>query len=90
MNRICIKAKVSGRVQGVGFRYHTAYQGLTLSVNGYAKNEDDGSVTVLACGERAQVEKLITWLEQGPRSANVTSLQHQELEWQSMDGFKIL
>ncbi len=68
----CIKAWVYGRVQGVGFRYSTQLQAKTLGLMGYARNMDDGSVEVLACGEAEQVEKLVSWLKAGgPRSAYV-------------------
>ena len=90
MSRICIKARVTGRVQGVGFRYHTAHLGLTHLLRGYARNEADGSVTVMACGEKTQINALIAWLKQGPSSARVDSMHYQELEWQHFEGFKIL
>ena len=61
-----------GKVQGVGFRYTTQYEAKKLGLTGYAKNLDDGSVEVVACGEEGQVEKLMQWLKSGgPRSARV-------------------
>ncbi|EST84818.1 putative acylphosphatase [Escherichia coli ECC-1470] len=67
-----IIAWVYGRVQGVGFRYTTQYEAKKLCLTGYAKNLDDGSVEVVACGEEGQVEKLMQWLKSGgPRSARV-------------------
>ena len=69
---VCIIAWVYGRVQGVGFRYTTQYEAKKLGLTGYAKNLDDGSVEVVACGEEGQVEKLMQWLKSGgPRSARV-------------------
>lgn len=65
-------AWVYGRVQGVGFRYSTRQEALKLGLAGYARNLDDGSVEVLACGEAEQVEALLDWLRAGgPRSARV-------------------
>lgn len=52
-------AWVYGRVQGVGFRYSTRQEALKLGLGGYARNLDDGSVEVLACGEAEQVEALL-------------------------------
>ena len=70
MSKVCIIARVYGRVQGVGFRYTTQYEAKKLGLTGYAKNLDDGSVEVVACGEEGQVEKLMQWLKSGgPRSA---------------------
>ena len=71
MSKVCIIAWVYGRVQGVGFRYTTQYEAKRLGLTGYAKNLDDGSVEVVACGEEGQVEKLMQWLKSGgPRSAS--------------------
>ena len=65
MSKVCIIAWVYGRVQGVGFRYTTQYEAKKLGLAGYAKNLDDGSVEVVACGEEGQVEKLMQWLKSG-------------------------
>lgn len=89
MSQICVRATVSGRVQGVGFRFHTAHEGLKLSLSGFARNESDGTVTVLMCGEEKNVNALLTWLEQGPATANVTKLEHNQIDWQAIDGFSI-
>ncbi|CZF78256.1 Acylphosphatase [Grimontia celer] len=89
MSQICVKATVSGRVQGVGFRFHTAHEGLKLSLSGYARNETDGTVTVLMCGDEKNVEALLTWLDKGPPTANVTKLTHEHVDWQAIDGFSI-
>jgi acylphosphatase len=79
-------AWVHGRVQGVGFRYSTQFEAKRLGVTGYARNLDDGSVEVLACGEPEAVEALITWLKAGgPRTARVESVltepHHPQREW---------
>lgn len=72
MTQVCIAAYVYGVVQGVGFRYSTQRQAEALGVTGYARNLDDGSVQVVACGAQAQVDLLVAWLKQGgPRSARV-------------------
>ncbi|WP_142417754.1 acylphosphatase [Citrobacter braakii] len=72
MSKVCIIAWVYGRVQGVGFRYTTQHEAQRLELTGYAKNMDDGSVEVVACGESERVEQLMKWLKAGgPRSARV-------------------
>ena len=48
--------RVHGLVQGVGFRYSTQREALQLGLTGYARNMDDGSVEVVACGEADRVE----------------------------------
>ncbi|OAN17658.1 acylphosphatase [Photobacterium jeanii] len=90
MSQICVKAKIQGRVQGVGFRFHTAHEGLKHGLTGYAKNLPDGSVEVLACGHEEAINKLLAWLEQGPKTSNVTHLESDEVDWRHVDGFEIL
>ena len=87
MATICTMAWVYGSVQGVGFRYSTQREALRLGLTGYARNLDDDSVEVLACGEEDQVAALIAWLNAGgPRSARVDRVNtepHQPTrEWQ--------
>ncbi|TQN56872.1 acylphosphatase [Raoultella planticola] len=87
MATICTMVWVYGSVQGVGFRYSTQREALRLGLTGYARNLDDGSVEVLACGEEDQVAALIAWLNAGgPRSARVDRVNtepHQPTrEWQ--------
>lgn len=88
MATMCTLAWVHGMVQGVGFRYSTQREALRLGLTGYARNMDDGSVEVLACGEEKVVEELIDWLKAGgPRSARVDKVftePHQpDREWSS-------
>lgn len=71
MSKVCIIAWIYGRVQGVGFRYTTQYEAKKLGLTGYAKNLDDGSVEVVACGDEGQVEKLIQWLKRAARVQRV-------------------
>ncbi|OOF09543.1 MULTISPECIES: acylphosphatase [Salinivibrio] len=89
MSQKCVKAYVTGHVQGVGFRYHTAHEALKLSLTGYAKNLPDGRVEVLACGREESVDALIAWLDQGPPTASVNHVKHEDTEWRSVDGFAI-
>ena len=59
MATACVLAWVYGRVQGVGFRYSTQHEAVKLGITGYARNLDDGSVEVLACGEAMQVHSFL-------------------------------
>lgn len=87
----CDKFIVSGVVQGVGFRYHTAHQGLTLGLTGYAKNLFSGDVEVIACGDPQQVDALHEWLKEGPRTASVECVERSEcITNKHYRGFEIL
>ncbi|MBE1273904.1 acylphosphatase [Enterovibrio norvegicus] len=89
MSQLCVRASVSGHVQGVGFRYHTAHEGLKRSLTGYARNEADGKVTVMMCGKEENVHALLEWLEQGPPTSRVVDVTYEQVEWQAIDGFSI-
>lgn len=88
---ICTIAWVYGMVQGVGFRYNTQREARRLGVSGYARNLEDGSVEVVASGDKAQVDALITWLKEGgPRSARVEKVLTEPHQPQSpLSGFEI-
>ena len=69
---------ITGKVQGVGFRNFTQMNAKQLGINGYAKNLPNGKVEVVAEGDKAQLDALITLLKQGPRFARVESLEADE------------
>ena len=71
---ICVRCRVSGRVQGVWFRASTQREARRLGVNGRAANLADGSVEVIACGETQAVAALRAWLWHGPELARVTKV----------------
>ncbi|MDI6739502.1 MAG: acylphosphatase [Candidatus Edwardsbacteria bacterium] len=76
-------AIVSGIVQGVGFRWFVWRAAERLQVTGYVRNGADGSVELVAQGERAQLELLLDVLRHGPPGARVTAV---DLSWQEARG----
>ena len=66
-----IRAEISGRVQGVGFRFSTKQSADELDVKGIVRNESDGTVYVEAIGEADKIEKFIESLRRGPSPAAV-------------------
>lgn len=87
---ICVKCWVSGKVQGVWYRGNTQSQAQLLGVVGYAHNLPDGRVEVLACGKSENVQALKDWLWEGPRLAEVSDVQCQEVQGIAMPkGFSI-
>lgn len=66
MNPVKITAKIYGRVQGVGFRFTTVQLAKNLDVNGFVRNENDGSVYVEASANPAKIEEFIMELAKGP------------------------
>ncbi len=69
---------ITGRVQGVGFRNFTQLNAKQLGINGYAKNLPNGTVEVVAEGDKSQLDALIALLKKGPRYARVDSLEIDE------------
>lgn len=66
---------ISGRVQGVGFRFFAEEHAQRLALHGYVKNLRDGRVEVYAIGDEPRLEGLKQLLTQGPRSARVTNIE---------------
>jgi acylphosphatase len=84
---ICVRCRVSGRVQGVWYRAATRDQARTLRLTGRAVNLADGRVEVVACGEPAAVAALQDWLWQGPDLAQVSDVACETLPFAAYDGF---
>jgi acylphosphatase len=70
-----LQARVSGRVQGVGFRAFVALRAQGLGLQGYVRNLSNGGVEVVAEGEEHDLRNLLQVLEGGPRGAHVTNVQ---------------
>jgi acylphosphatase len=69
---------ISGRVQGVGFRYFCSEQAEGLGLTGYARNQTDGSVEVEAQGPEDKLEEFVTALYKGPRLARITNIERED------------
>ena len=70
--------KISGRVQGVGFRAATVRQAHLQGVRGWVRNLEDGSVEALLQGPHDQVDRLLSWLHSGPPGARVDEVEHRQ------------
>jgi len=73
-----VRAVVSGRVQGVGFRYFTRSAATRLGVGGFVRNLPDGRVEVSAAGDHRALEALLAVLREGPAGAAVRGVA---VEW---------
>jgi len=71
--------RISGRVQGVGFRYSFAGEAERLGVVGWVRNRRDGTVEAVADGAPDAVEAILVWARRGPPSARVTDVQVSEV-----------
>ena len=75
-----IEIIIKGKVQGVGFRYHTMQIASEFNISGFVKNMHDGSVYLQAQGADHEIDMFIHWCRQGPRHAIVSSFELKEIE----------
>jgi len=75
-----VHVRVTGRVQGVGYRNWTYSQAKLLKLTGWVRNLPDGAVEIVAEGPEGSVQSLLTFLKTGPALAKVTAV---EAEWTS-------
>ncbi|MCG8452871.1 MAG: acylphosphatase [Spirochaetales bacterium] len=76
---------VSGRVQGVGFRWFTAARARSLRIVGWVRNTSDGGVELCASGNADSLETFEEYLHEGPPGARV---QYVEKVMLSLRGFE--
>jgi len=75
-----LQARVTGRVQGVGFRYYVLGEAAHIGLTGWVRNRRDGSVEVIAEGEQEQLELLAQALKRGSSSSLVEDVKTDWLE----------
>ena len=73
-DEIAFTVTVTGRVQGVGYRYAAVGVARELGMIGWVRNALDGSVETWVQGDERVLEQFIAFLRQGPRSARVQSV----------------
>jgi acylphosphatase len=81
---------VSGRVQGVFFRFETRRLAGRLGIAGWVRNRRDGRVEAVFEGEKEAVERMVEFCRHGPSGARVTNA---EVRWEEptgeFEGFKV-
>lgn len=78
--------RITGKVQGVGFRETTKYVADQSGVKGFVRNEADGSVYIEAEGEQWELDAFVDWCNEGPDRAKVEACEVTELA--ELKGFK--
>jgi len=75
--------RITGRVQGVGYRYFTLEKAKQLRLRGYTRNLWNGDVEAIVEGPRNLIERLIQYLQQGPTLARVDDI---DITWEEANG----
>jgi acylphosphatase len=84
-----VRIHIKGRVQGVNFRYYTQRTAQSLSITGFARNLDDGSVLIEAQGEEQNLMEFIRWCHKGPTWARVDNVKTENIQEINNQGFTI-
>ncbi len=66
---------ITGRVQGVAYRYWTQSEALRRELTGFVRNRWDGNVEAMFCGEEKQVESMVSACWNGPPMASVSHIE---------------
>jgi acylphosphatase len=86
----CLRLRIEGRVQGVGFRYWLAEEADFRDLRGWVRNRRDGSVEAQLAGLAAAVEDMVEACRRGPPAARVIGLIAAEAEDDGERGFRQL
>ena len=71
---------ITGKVQGVGFRYWLHKAAVRNNINGWVKNIISGEVEALLIGDNVEIDNLIRLCEKGPPSSKVTKIKVQNYQ----------
>jgi acylphosphatase len=70
---------ITGRVQGVGFRYFAEHKAVEFNISGWVKNTSDGKVEIEATGEPENIKSFIDWMKIGPARAIIKTFSASEI-----------
>lgn len=87
--RRSVDVRVTGRVQGVSFRYHAEREATRLGVTGWVRNEPDGSVAAHVEGDPGAVDAFVRWCHDGPSMAYVEHVDVRPADDQGMRSFRV-
>lgn len=83
MGRVRAALRITGKVQGVYYRWATLQEATARGVTGWVRNKPDGSVEAVLEGDERQVKDLIAWCQRGPEAARVDGV---DIRWEPYTG----
>jgi len=87
---ICVRVRVSGKVQGVYYRAFTQTNARELGIKGWVRNIPGGGVEAVLEGERKMVGKLLARIKTGPSQALVSGMEMSEVQCKGFEDFEIV
>jgi acylphosphatase len=75
-----VRITVTGKVQGVGFRWCSYEKFVELGLAGSAENGSDGSVEITATGDTEKLKEFLRWAQKGPDGARVKEMKYEVVE----------
>jgi len=87
--KMSYRITVYGKVQNVGFRFYTARTAQEFKIEGFVRNEPDGSLYIEAEGETDVLETFVLWCRRGPQWARVDRVEIQEQPLMDYKGFRV-
>ncbi len=85
----CVRARISGRVQGVGFRWATRRTAVSAGARGYVRNLPDDRVEAVFEGSESVVDRVLAFVREGPAGAHVTGVEIESLPSSGYTDFEI-
>ena len=77
---VCKRILISGRVQGVSFRFYSHEKASEFGLKGWVHNLSDGKVEMLLAGPQEEVDAVIKWAHKGPPAAHVVAVEIHDLK----------
>ncbi len=90
MDKLLYKIKITGRVQGVGFRHSAKTNARFQGISGIVKNLNDGSVYIEAEGDRNQLDDFVKWCRKGPGFGHVENVKVETARPKAYNKFSII
>ncbi|GAB1538839.1 acylphosphatase [Scytonema sp. NUACC21] len=87
--QIRVHVFISGRVQGVGYRYTTVETASQLGLTGWVRNLSDGRVEAVFEGSQEIINQMIRWCHEGPPAAMVKDVDVKYEEPEGLRGFEV-
>jgi len=82
--------RIHGQVQGVGYRQSMQHLARKLGLTGWVRNQRDGTVEALVCGDEAAVSQILSWARHGPTFGQVSQVLVSEAPCPETSSFNIL